>query len=328
MFTKGSSWLLSLALLSLFGSGCSLQKLAVNQTAGILKQANASMQSERDLVFAKEALPASLKMIEGFLQAHQTQPLLLGLLAEGYMSYAFGFLEDEAEAIQNTDFRKAEALRERALAFHLRARDFGLRLLALEHAELAQALRDGRTPTAEELQEVGADDMAGLFWTANPWAAAINVGKHEPGLLAQFSIVRTLMERCDALDPAFFNAGPPLVLGAMDAGIPAALGGRPEFATKNFERAISLTHGKFLMARVLHARFVGVQTGNRAFFEEELTQVLEAEPDSVPGWELSNRLAQRRARRYLSEIDETFLDELEEIPDENTEESPDLNGKN
>ncbi len=299
--------LVAVALSALALGGCSLKHLTVNMTAEILKDAGRAFDRETDVELAASAIPGSLKTIEGFLEAHPEQPLLLQILAESYMNYAFGFLEDEAERLQEDDPLGAEILRQRALVLHLRARGFGLRLLALELPELAATLSQGQTPTQEQLAEVGEDELPALFWTANPWAAAINVGKSDPGLLAQLSLVKLLIERCVEIDETYFWAGPQLVLGAMEAGLPTALGGQPERAKRHFDRAVELTEGKHLMTRVLYARTVGVQTGDRELFTKILEDVVATDPNIEPTLGLANRLAQRRAKRYLAQVDDLFL---------------------
>src|SRR5690606_3550243 len=138
----------------------------------------------------------------------------------------------------------------------------GLRLLALEHSELADTLRQGNAPTAEQLQAVGPDGIEGLFWTANPWAAAINVGKADPGLVAQLAIAKQIMKRGHPLAPTYYWAGPAMTLGAMEASIPAALAGDPKAATAYFQEAIRLTEGKHLMMKVLYGKAVGTQAGD------------------------------------------------------------------
>ncbi len=290
-------------------SGCSgvLKRTAVDQTADVLADGSRAFDRETDAELAEAAIPASLKTMESFLEAHPTQPILLRLLAEGFANYAFGFIEDRAEQVQEQDPDQAAHLRTRALGFYLRSRSFGLRLLALEHEELAQALEKREMPSEELLAEVEQDGLPGLFWTANAWAAAINAGKDHPELLAELPIARALMERAAAIDPGFFHAGPMMALGALEAGLPKALGGKPDIAKAHFEKAQQLTGGSFLMIPVLFAKTAVVQLGDRALFEKTLQAVIDADPDADPDARLGNRLAQRRARRYLAAVDDLFL---------------------
>jgi hypothetical protein len=296
------------AVVFLVASGCDLKKLAVDQTADVLKVGAVVFDTERDPELARAAIPASLKTMESFLAANPEQAILLELLAAGYTNYAFGFIEDEAEVADASNPSKAATLRGRALDYYLRGRDYGLRLLAEDAAELAEALQRGQAPTPEALAELGQDQMPALFWTANSWAAAINAGKDRPELLAQLQIVRTLVERAAEIDPTYFHAGPIMTLGALEAALPRALGGKPEVATKHFERADALNQGRFLMIRVLYARAVLTQLGDKAAFAATLEKVIAADPDAEPTAALANRLAQTRARRYLAAASDFFLE--------------------
>lgn len=287
---------------------CSLKKMTVDQTAGILADAGRAFDMENDVELARAAIPASLKTTEGFLQAHPEQETLLRILAEGYTNYGFAFLEDEADTLQETQPAQAEHLRQRALNLYRRAREYGLRLLALDEPDLAETLRSGQMPDAASLAELDATLVPGLFWTANPWGLAINLTKSEPASLIELQVVTALMQRCAELDSGYFFGGPELALGALAAGLPVALGGRPDNAKTHFETALVASQGQHLMTKVVYARAYGLQTGDRGFFERSLAEVLLAKADAVPALTLANLLAQRRAQRYLAAIDELFLE--------------------
>lgn len=77
-----------------FSSGCSINKIAADRTAAILNEGAAAFYEEDDLKLAEEAMPASLKTMEALLKASPDNDALLTMLAQGYCSYAFGFLED------------------------------------------------------------------------------------------------------------------------------------------------------------------------------------------------------------------------------------------
>ncbi len=297
---------LALAVL-LLASGCSLEKMTVDQTAAVLADGSRAFDSETDPELARQAIPASLKTMESFLEAHPEQPILLRLLAEAYTNYAFGFIEDEAERLQDENPKAADELRSRALNYYLRARGYGLRLLALDHEDLAAALAKGQLPQGA-LSELTADDVPALFWIANPWSAAINVGKQDPALVAQLPLVHAIVARAAELDATYFHAGPLMTLGALAASVPPALGGQPKLAQKYFEQAIAATHGNFLMISVLYAKTALVQLGDKQAYVATLEKVLATDPDADPQMALANRLAQRRAQRYLAAADDLFFE--------------------
>lgn len=291
----------------LLAPACSLKTIVVNQTATVLADASGAFNQETDLEFAAISIPASIKTAEGFLQAHPTQTTLLKVVAEGYVNYAVGFLEDKAEALEEDDPELSDHLNRRAREFYRRARNYGFRYLRIELPELAQALESGKMPSDELLATVGQDEMAGLFWTGMAWLAFINQSKEYPDELVHLPIARRIMFRCIELDETFFHAGALMTLAAVDAGVPKALGGKPDEATKKFKRVIELTKGEHLMSYVLYGRMVGLQTGDKELYVTQMKKVLAANPDVNKDLSLANRLAQRRAKRYLEEADDLFL---------------------
>ena len=299
--------LFSVSVAVFLASGCSLKRIAVNQTAEILADAGGAFNQETDLEFAAAAIPASIKTAEGFLQAHPTQPILLKVVAEGYVNYGVGFLEDEAEALQEDDPDQAAHLRRRAREFYRRSRNYGIRLIRTQLPELADALEARKMPSDELLAEVGKDEMPGLFWTGMAWITFINQSKMYPEEIVHLPIAKRILHRCIEVDETYFHAGALMTLAAVDSGVPQALGGSPVEATKKFKRVMEITKGEHLMSYVLYGRYVGLQTGDKELYVSQMKKVLAANPDVNKDLALANRLAQKRARRYLAEADDLFI---------------------
>ncbi len=110
-----------------------------------------------------------------------------------------------------------------------------------------------------------------------------------------------------AIDSGFFHAGPLLALGMLESALPKALGGRPKRAQELFTQAVEQTQGQFLLAKVLLARSVAVALGERPSFEQTLRDVIDYNVQDAPELGLANRIAQRRAARYLAQADDLFL---------------------
>ena len=109
--------LIFIGLLVFLMSGCSFQQIAVSLSLPLVEGQVRSIQEENDLVLAENSIPASLKMMEGFLQSDPNNPQLLVNLAEGFCGYTFSFVE-ESDPI-------------RAVALYERGRDYAF--LALEN---------------------------------------------------------------------------------------------------------------------------------------------------------------------------------------------------
>jgi len=88
-------------------AGCDLKEFTVSTTAPVLRAAAASLPEESDVQLARDSAPASLKTVEGFLVSAPKNADLLSVLAQGYIEYTFGFLEDDYESLPD-DAKHAE----------------------------------------------------------------------------------------------------------------------------------------------------------------------------------------------------------------------------
>ena len=86
---------------------------------------------------------------------------------------------------------------------------------------------------------------------------------------------------------------------------PPALGGEPERAREYFEKAIELTDGRDLGAKVEFARGYAKLLYERELHDQLLNDVLVADP-YYDGYTLSNVLAQEQAKALLAEADDYF----------------------
>ncbi|WP_300428304.1 TRAP transporter TatT component family protein, partial [uncultured Thalassolituus sp.] len=117
--------------------------------------------------------------------------------------------------------------------------------------------------------------------------------------------VKTLMQWVAGYDEGYDNATVQVYLGVLESQLPPSVGGKPEIGQAHFEKAIELTEGQHLMAKVLYAKQFA-----RLMFEQELhdrllQEVLDADP-YAEGLTLVNRLAQRQAAALLAESADYF----------------------
>ena len=108
--------------------------------------------------------------------------------------------------------------------------------------------------------------------------------------------------------PGHQRGAPYTFLGVLNSLRPAALGGDPAQGRAYFERAIELSAGRDLMAKVLFAEHYARLNFDRALHDSLLTEVLEAEPEA-DGYTLGNLLAQQRAQELLANAGDYFFDE-------------------
>lgn len=243
--------LLAAALLLL--SGCSTQPLAIERAAA----------------------PFGLNLIEGLLAERPEHRGLLLAGARGFTQYAYAFLQQEAEEAEERNLAESLRLEERARDLYRRARDYGLRGLAV-------ATPDFEVPL--------------LYWTAVSWAALIALSKDNPELIAELPVVEALIDRALALDESYERGAIHTFLIALE----------PVRAREHFRRAMELSEGAAAAPLVALAEAVSVPRQERAEFEALLKQALHIDVDQTPENRLANLVAQRRARWLLGRTERLF----------------------
>ena len=122
-----------------------------------------------------------------------------------------------------------------------------------------------------------------------------------------YQLVEAIMKRVVELDEGYRDGTAYTYLGVLNSIIPAALGGKPEQGREDFETSIELAGGRDLMTKVLFAREYARMVFDRDLHDRLLTEVVEADPE-VPGFTLTNTLAQEQARVLLDESDDYFAE--------------------
>ncbi len=285
--------------------GCSLHQIAVDHTATMLKESIRAFETEWDYDLAEAALPASIKMVEGFVQSGPSNPELLLVTAQGYTAYSLAILEDQWERAPE-DSPAAEALARRTREMYLRAHRYGLRLVELRHPGFTEAFAQSQEALNQALKGCDERDVTGLFWAGMPLSTAINVSRDDVGMIALLPKAKALLARTLDLDETYYNAGAHMVFGALYGSMGKLLGGDPEASRKHFDRALALTRRRYLMVQVMYAKTLAVQLQDRALFQKLLEEVLHADLDIFPEQKLANVAAKRRARRLLARAGELF----------------------
>jgi len=288
---------------ALFTSGCSLQRMAVNRIGDSLAAGGGSFASDDDPELVREATPFSLKLIESLLEQVPRHRGLLLAASRGFTQYAYGFLQQEADYREETDYAASRALRERARKLYLRAHGYGMRGLALDHRDFAAAF--GRDPEAA-LATLKRKDLDLLYWTGISWMAAISLAKDDPEQVAQIPQAEAMLRRAFALDENYGEGALHqfyITYGAR----PEEMGGSPAEAREHFQRAVELTGGQSAGPYVALAESVALPEQNRPEFEELLHQALAIDVDRKPEYRLMNLLMQERARWLLAQADLLFV---------------------
>lgn len=300
------------ALLNAGLSSCSIKKMAVKSVANSLTSGPDVFGTDEDPQLIRDAIPFGLKTMESLLQTvPRHRGLLLGL-CRGFTQYGAAFVQSDADDIEAADYAKATEMRDRALKMFLRARNYGLRGLELEHRGIPQRLK--LLPDSA-VREITVKELPMLYWTAAAWGSAINLGKDRAELLADLGAVRALMDRGLALDEGYDGGAFHEALIILEA-LPETMGGSPKRAREHFERAVTLSRGERASPYVTLAQSVSVMTQNRTEFRELLAKALAVDPDRDPNQRLATLILQQRARKLLGREDALFIESDDSKPED------------
>lgn len=283
---------IALLALSLFAvQGCSITQLTIGATGGIIKGAFEAMNRETDLKIASQAIPGDLKLLDGLVLEDPNDQSLLLLGAEGYTSYALGFVEDSSAS--------------RASLFYMRARDYGLRIL-FRNGDFKKNFKGDLADFQKALDEFGRDDVPAVFWTANAWGNYINLNRDNVDALSDLPKAEAMMKFVLRYDPSYFYGGAHLFFGTILGSLPAMFGGDTTQSREHFEKAIQISDGKFLMTYYYYAKTYAVMTQDKALFESLLNKVISAPVNLLPDQNLANQIAKEKAKSLLDHESDYF----------------------
>jgi hypothetical protein len=286
--------LVALGLVIILSNGfnsCSLDRFVIRQSAALLDYGVIALYEETDLILAERALAADIKLLEGMIKGDPENIRLYLLTSQAIAGYALGFAEDESP--------------ERARSLYLRARDHGFRAL-LKSPNIEQKLKEPLSDFVDWLNLISDEDIAPLFWTAFAWAEWINLSLDNPRALIELPKVQAMMQKVIELDETFFYGSAHLFFGSIWGTRPPMLGGNPERAKEHFEKNLTITKGNFLMTHVYYARYYAIRTMNEELFDTLMQHVEKTPSDALPGYQLINVIAKKKAQLLLKDRDKYF----------------------
>lgn len=284
--------------LSLGVSHCGFKKVATKTSAEIFYDATPTIDTEDDVELAQQASLGFLKMLEGFYLQNPKDKIVLLSLTRAYAGYAYGFTENELLATKGTKGPAYDKALARANRFYSRAKRYGVELLQ-ELPGMGKVDESTLDEFQKDLNGLGPSEVENLFWIGFAWGNYLNFNKDSVEAIASLPKVEAIMKRVLELDASYYYGGPYLFMGALYGSRPKLLGGNPPLAKENFEKAIAVTDGKNLMARVAEAQYYAVQVQNLGLYKSLLQQVAGADASALPQIRLMNELAKIRAKILL-----------------------------
>jgi len=284
---------------------CSFKKFAVNKLGDALAESESTFSMDDDPDLVRDAVPFGLKLTESLLDQSPNHRGLLLAAASGFTQYAYAYVQEDADEMEDRDLEAAAALRTRARKLYLRAKRYGMRGLEVAHPGLEIAMRSG---PAEALAPAAVEDVPFLYWTAASWGGAISLSKDDPDMLADLGLVGALAERALALDEGYDAGALHELMISYEGSRPDAMGGSVERARKHFDRAVEISGGQRAAPFLDLAESVSIRNQDRGEFVSLLDRALAIDTDARPEWRLVNLVLQRRARWLLSRADQLFLE--------------------
>ena len=266
-------------------SGCA--SIVGGLTAGLAADLGTAILDNDDPLVVRDGAPAFLIVLDALLSSDPENVTLLRASAQLNSAYASAFVAEPA----------------RQQAFATKALDLAGRAACRRSAWACDATTlDYETLEAAIAKE---DDVDMLYSFASTWAGWIQAHADDWSAIAQLGRVKPMMRRVVALDEDYDHGGAHMYLGVFETLVPPGLGGKPELGREHFERAIAISEGTHLMAKVLFAEQYARMLFERELHDELLEDVIAADA-RVPGLTLINRIAQEQARTLLDSADEYF----------------------
>jgi tetratricopeptide (TPR) repeat protein len=250
---------------------------------------SATVLEQDDPETVRQAIPAYLILVSSMIRG---DPDNVGLLISGsrlYGAYASVFVEDIARKQKLSDrsfeyARRAFCLRQPALC------DFR----ELSYYEFEQALTS-----------INKNEVDVLFALGSAWAGWVQAYSSDWNAIAELPRVKAVIQRVLELDDTYSNGDAHLYMAMMYSFLPPAMGGKPELAKEQFERAIAISKQQNLMAMLLYAQKYARLVFDKDLHDRLLRQVIDAKVE-VDDMTLINTIAKSRARELLAESDDYF----------------------
>ena len=284
---KPQVFALLILLTGLATSGCSIvvekatDSFGTNLTSAILNQ------DDPELV--RDGMPAYILLMDSLVEGNPDNPPTLSAAANLYASYGAVFVDDELRAMRLTS----------------RARDYALRAMCNTYADSCdwrQLNYDDFVATLDGLTEKHAETVY-IYGFAT--LAYLRAHSSDWNSMAELPQAEALMKRYLEISGESANASAHTYLGVILTILPPALGGKPEEARTHFEKAIALSGGRDLGAKIEFVKSYAKLLYDQELHDQLVNEVLDADP-KADRLTLTNVLAQEEALRLRAEASDYF----------------------
>ncbi len=268
-------------------TGCS--SMLESTASGFADNLSTAILDQDDPETVRDGAPAYLLLIDTLVESSPDSVDTLSTAAKLYAAYGSVFVNDEA----------------RAKRLSARSFGYGRRAICAQHRPACGWEELDFDAFRAALGELDRNDTGALDAYTVSWLAYTRAHADDWVVLAELPKVEWTLERLYVLDQSEDSGRIDVYLGVLKTLRPAALGGQPEVAREHFERAIRLSKGRDLNAKVEFARAYARLVYDRELHDRLLNEVMAADP-VAPQLTLFNTLAQREAAELLQSADEYF----------------------
>ena len=289
IFQAGQVVLTVLTLLGLLVllSGCSA--ILSSTTSRLADNLSYAFENQTDTAVVEEATPAYLLMMDALIKDDPDNASLLRTAAKLNAAYADFFV---------TDIERSMIITDKALNLALKA--------ACSDSKKLCGIREKSFDVFRQvINGSSKNEIDSIYTLGTVWASWIQANQKDWNAVAELPRVEAIMEQVVKLNPNHEDGGAFLYLGTLATLHPPALGGNPEKGRYFFEKAIEISGGKNLYAKVLYAQRYARIIFDKELHDRLLKEVYDADPN-VEGYTLTNIIAQKEAKLLIDTSDDYF----------------------
>lgn len=267
--------------------GCA--SLMSSAATGLADNLSSAILNQDDPETVRAGAPSYLLLLDSFVEGNPDDPDILAAAATLYATYGAVFADEEVRASRLTT----------------RARRYALKAMCESYSSACGWPDANYDEFVASLDGIGPRDAEYLYTYGFASLAFLRAHSSDWNSLAELPQIEALFNHYLNISGDTVNGSVYTYMGILLTLRPPALGGKPEEAREYFERAIAVTDGKDLGAKVEFARGYARLLYERELHDQLLNEVVAADPYE-DGYTLGNVLAQQDAMLLLAEADDYF----------------------
>ena len=272
---------------SLVITGCG--QMVSNAKKDFAEDLSETILEQNDPETVKQAVPAYMILISSMIKGDPDNVDLLISGSSLYGAYASVFVDD-----------KERQKRLSTIAF-----DYAHHAFCIHKPNACNIRELSYFEFEQSLKQFNKEDVKVLFALGSAWAGWLQAHSSDWNAVAELPRIKAIIQRVLELDETINNGDAHLYMAVMESFLPPAMGGKPDVAQKHFERAIEISKGTNLMAKLLYAEKYARLVFDQELHDRLLKEVIDA-PVEKNESTLINSIAQYKAKILLAESGDYF----------------------